>query len=222
MQLVAGIVQLLILQQWALLTGRANPLNAVKPLCANVSDCNNNLTVIMTQIKLKIKQMHTEAKDLFHTYVDENFSDNMNVSNLCSPDSIDFPKFNVSNTSEKEKMVELYKIFQYMTAAIANITQDQMNLNPQKKILHSQLNTSKAEITAVISNLSCILCRRYQITEVDVHYGIRFPTNTFSKKKTGCKVLKKYKHFLSQASEMASDWSEEVEYTQDRINKHQG
>ncbi|XP_072271375.1 leukemia inhibitory factor [Pyxicephalus adspersus] len=219
MQLLAVIVQLLIFQQWALLLGRAKPLDAASPLCAHVNECNNNLTAIMKQIESQIKQMHTDAGQLLHTYNHQNLR-NLDGNSVCNPDSLDLPKFNVKDTSEEEQFVELYKIFQYMKAAIGNITQHQMKLNPQSKNLHVQLNTSKAEITAIISNLSCILCRRYQITEVIVHYGINFPSSTFQKKTMGCKVLKKYKHFLSQAENITDGWFKTADSVQDPFTFH--
>ncbi|XP_063769840.1 leukemia inhibitory factor [Pseudophryne corroboree] len=221
MKLVAGIVQLLIFQQCALVMGRAKPLNAEYPLCANVSNCNNNMTVIMTQIKLKINEMHSEAKCLFDSYVKNQQFDKYNLTSVCNPESIDFPKFNVANASEEEKMVELYKIFQYMKVAMGNISQEQSELNPLQHHLLSKLNTSKAQIAAVIYNLSCILCRKYQITKVDVHYSMRFPTNTFKKKIRGCKILKKYKHFLLEAANMMNGWIKNLGHNPDpSFNKH--
>ncbi|XP_018411009.1 PREDICTED: leukemia inhibitory factor [Nanorana parkeri] len=218
MQLLAVIVQLLIFQRWALLLGRAKPLDAVSPLCAHVNECNNNLTAIMEQIQSQIKQMHMEAETLFHTYKHQNLK-SLDVNSLCNPDSLDLPKFNVTDTSEEEKFVELYKIFQYMKAAIGNIMQHQRTLNPNSKSLQL-LNTSKAEITAIISNLSCILCRRYHITEVIVHYGMSFPSTTFQRKTMGCKVLKKYKHFLSQAENITGGWFKTAGNVQDPFTNY--
>lgn len=107
-----------------------------------------------------------------------------------------------------------------MKAAIGNITLHQMTLNPKSKSLHSQLNTSKAEITAIISNLSCILCRRYHITQVTVHYGMSFPSSTFQRKTMGCKVLKKYKHFLSQAENITDGWFKMADRVEDPSTSH--
>ncbi|KAM5191661.1 leukemia inhibitory factor [Mantella aurantiaca] len=206
MQLLAVIVQLLIFQQWALLLGKAKPLDAASPLCAHVNKCNNNLTAIMKQIQSQIKQMHAEAGQLLETYNEEN------LKGLgCNSDHLDFPKFNVTDTNEEEKFVELYKIFQYMKAAMGNIKQHQEGLNPNSYDLHSHLNTSKSGITAIISNLSCILCRRYHITEVIVHYGKSFPQKKFQQKKMGCQVLNKFKHFLSQAENITDGWFETPE-----------
>ncbi|XP_077317334.1 leukemia inhibitory factor [Lithobates pipiens] len=219
MQLLAVIVQLLIFQQWALLLGRAKPLDAASPLCADVNECNKNLTAIMEQIQSQIKQMHTEAGHLLHTYNHQNLKD-LDTNSLCNPESLNLPKFNVTDTSEEEKFIELYKIFLYMKAAIGNITLQQMTLNPKSKSLHFQLNTSKAEITAIISNLSCILCRRYHITQVTVHYGMSFPSSTFQRKTMGCKVLKKYKHFLSQAENITGGWFKTADSVEDPSTSH--
>ncbi|XP_068127599.1 leukemia inhibitory factor [Hyperolius riggenbachi] len=219
MQLLAGIVQLLIFQQWALLMAKAKPLDAVSLLCTNVNECKN-LTGIMAQIKSQITQMHKETGDLYHTYVQSNNFNDKTVKYLCNPDSEnDFPKYKLTDGSEKDKVVELYKVFHYMKTAIVNITKYQKDLNPRKNhgTLHSQLNTSKDGITAVISNLSCILCQRYQLSEVTEHYRMHPPTNGFAKKKMGCKVLKKFEHFLSEATGITDLWFNQMADAEDPL-----
>lgn len=139
----------------------------------------------------------------------------MDFKSVCNPDSLDLPKFNVTKSSKEETFVELYKIFHFMKATIGNITQQQMALNPNSRNLHFHLNTSKDEITAIISNLSCILCRWYDITEVAVKYEMRFPSSIYLRKTIGCKILKYYKHFLSQAENMTDGWLKTADSVQD-------
>ncbi|KAM4053929.1 leukemia inhibitory factor [Anomaloglossus baeobatrachus] len=216
MQLVAGIVQLLIFQHLALLMARAKPLNDVSSLYTYASKCNGSITSIMSQIHSLIMDMHLKAKERFDTYADcQNFH-SVDISTVCHAQHHEFFTFSVNSTSsEEEKLSELYKIFQYMNTAVGNITQDQMNLNPRNRILHLQLNTSKTEIAAVISNLSCVLGKRYNVPKVDVYYNVSAKQKTMEKKKKGCKVLRKYKHFLKKAAEITSDWEMKVEDTQE-------
>lgn len=138
------------------------------------------------------------------------------INALCPTEHIEFPKFSLHSTSsEEDKLSELYKIFHYMNTSMGNITEDQMDLNPNNKILHQQLNTSKAEIAAVISNLSCVLDKWYKVPKIDMYYTVKYSKTIMLKKIKGCKVLRKYKHFLTQAAEITSDWEKKGEYTQE-------
>ncbi|XP_073509908.1 leukemia inhibitory factor [Phyllobates terribilis] len=216
MQLVAGIVQLLIFQHLALLMARAKPLNDVSSLYAYASKCNGSITSIMSQIHSLIMNMHLKAKERFDIYAHSQNLHSVNVSTVCHAQHREFFIFSANSTSsEEEKLTELYKIFHYMNTAMGNITQDQMNLNPGNSILHKELNTSKTEIAAVISNLSCVLSKRYNLPKADMYYRINSRERTMEKKKKGCKVLRKYKHFLTQAAEITSDWEVKVGDTRD-------
>ncbi|XP_069817572.1 leukemia inhibitory factor [Dendropsophus ebraccatus] len=215
MQLVAGVVQLLIFQHLALLMARAKPINDVSSLHTHASICNDSITSIMSQIHSLIMDMHLKAKERFDTYAHYQRLDAHQISSLCHAEHSEFPKFSLNRTgSEEEKLSELYKIFQYMSTAMGNITKEQeKDLNSNNRILHKQLNTSKEEIAAVISNLSCVLNKRYKAPKIEVYYKVS--RKTWHKKINGCKVLHKYRHFLTQAANITGDWGNNGEYTQD-------
>ncbi|XP_066458058.1 leukemia inhibitory factor isoform X2 [Eleutherodactylus coqui] len=205
---VCGVVQLLIFQHLALFLARAHPLNDV------ASKCNGSTTSFMSQIHSLVMDIHMKAKVRFNTYAHCQEFDSKAIVSLCHSGDSNFPTFNViSTSSEEDKLSELYKVFRYMNTAIGNITLEQMELNPKNKTLHKQLNESKIEIAAVLSNLSCALNKRYKVPNIDMYY--KTSTSTWFKKTRGCKVLKSYKHFLAQASNITSDWDKKGDYTQD-------
>ncbi|KAM3936718.1 leukemia inhibitory factor [Leptodactylus fuscus] len=215
MQLVAGVVQLLIFQHLALLMARAKSLN-------DANKCNDSITSIMSQIHSLIMTMQSYAKERFDIYSNSQNFNNLNVITLCHPEHKEFPKFSLSSSnSEEDTLTQMYKIFHYMNAAMGNITQEQMNLNPKNKNLHSHLNASKGEIAAVISNLSCVLNKRYSVPKIDLHYTMNPSHKIMIQKANGCKILWKYKHFLKQAVNITSDWENKGEYTQDRSSDKQ-
>ncbi|XP_071981262.1 leukemia inhibitory factor [Engystomops pustulosus] len=223
MQLVAGVVQLLIFQHLALLMARAKPLNDVSSPSTDASKCNDSITSIMSQIHLLIMDMHLKAKGLFDTYAHSQSFSSEAISALCHAEHHEFPKFTLISTStEEDTLNELYKIFQYMNTAMGNITQEQMHLNPRNRALHRELNASKVEIAAVISNLSCVLNKRYKVPEVHMYYKVHKSSNTWTKKTKGCKILRKYEHFLKDANKITSDWEKKGEETQGRSSDTQG
>ncbi|XP_056408249.1 leukemia inhibitory factor isoform X2 [Hyla sarda] len=203
MQLVAGVVQLLIFQHLALLTARAMPL-----------ECNDSITSVMSQIHSQIMNMHLKAKELFDTYTHYQKFTPQNIPHLCHTELSEFPKISLSN-SEEDKLSDLYKIFLYMKTAMGNITQEQeMHQNPNNKYLRKQLNESKGEIAAVISNLSCVLNKRNRVPTVDKYYTMK-SKSTIIRKTKGCKALYNYEHFLIKAAKITSDWGKNEEYTHD-------
>ncbi|XP_040272631.1 leukemia inhibitory factor [Bufo bufo] len=217
MQLVAGVVQLLIFQHLALLMARAKSLNGASSLHSHASKCNDNSSSIMSQIHSLIINMHSEAKGRLETYANYHFR-SADISKVCITKGNEFPEFSVTSTSsEEDKLSELYEVFQYMTTAIGNITQEeQRNLNPSNKNLYEQLNASKIEIAAISSNLFCVLNKRYKVPRVHMYYTIT-SLHAMSKKKRGCKVLKNYKHFLTQAADITRDWNKR-DYTEDSFS----
>ncbi|XP_075709501.1 leukemia inhibitory factor [Rhinoderma darwinii] len=216
MQLVTGVVQLLVFQHLALLMARAKPIKDIVSLHTYASKCNDSVTSIMSQIHSQIMDMHSEAKECFDTYARcQNFHSE-NIINLCDPKDLESSKFSLNRTSsEEDELSEMYKIFHYMNTAIGNITHEQKNLNPKNKSLHQQLNTSKTKIAAVISNLFCVLSKRYKVPQIDMYYTKNSTGPIILKKKNGCKVLNKYKSLLTQAVKITSDWKKNGEYSQD-------
>ncbi|MEE6516265.1 hypothetical protein FKM82_025560 [Ascaphus truei] len=178
------------------------PANSAGSICRNLSFCDNNTTNTLRQIHSQILMLNASAKVLYDTYILYQNFDIYLHPNICDAHSLDFPKFNLSNASDKEEMVEMYKIFNYLTAALGNVTKDQMKLNPKNEDLHRYLQNTTNIIKAIISNLTCTLCKRFQVTDVNVYYGKSSPNSKFEKKKKGCQVLKKYKHFIAHAADV--------------------
>ncbi|KAG8455624.1 hypothetical protein GDO86_001723 [Hymenochirus boettgeri] len=194
------IVQFLLLHGWCLLLITAMPLHFDENICSNTSDCNDNTTQIGCQIHYKLKELASEARHLFDLYVEGQGFNRLKVDQICDIVNVHFPKFDVNNTSEKEKMVELFQIFSYLNASVGNITKDQKELNPKKEKMLRELNKTLYGIKGILSNLSCFLCKRYHVTHVNVHYGTPSAHNKLDQKLKGCKVLKKYKHFIMEAA----------------------
>lgn len=121
---------------------------------------------------------------------------------LCNPSGIFFPAFRVNRTSErKEVMVAMYKLFAFLNASLGNITRDQEELNPTAKELLDQLHNTTKTTRGLISNLTCLLCKNYNIFQVDVSYGESSKgKGTFKKKQQGCQVLRKYVQVIAQAA----------------------
>lgn len=121
---------------------------------------------------------------------------------LCNPNGIVFPAFRVNRTSErKEVMVAMYKLFAFLNASLGNITRDQEELNPTAKELLDRLHNTTKTTRGLISNLTCLLCKNYNIFHVDVSYGESSKDkSSFKKKQQGCQVLRKYVQVIAQAA----------------------
>ncbi|NXO28651.1 LIF factor, partial [Cisticola juncidis] len=121
---------------------------------------------------------------------------------LCNPAGIVFPSFRVNRTSErKEVMVAMYKLFAFLNASLGNITRDQEELNPMAKELLERLHNTTKTTRGLISNLTCLLCKNYNIFQVDVRYGDSSKNKSaFKKKQQGCQVLRKYVQVIGQAA----------------------
>lgn len=121
---------------------------------------------------------------------------------LCNPAGIFFPAFRVNRTSErKEVMVAMYKLFAFLNASLGNITRDQEELNPMAKELLERLHNTTKTTRGLISNLTCLLCKNYNIFQVDVRYGDSSKgKSAFKKKQQGCQVLRKYVQVIGQAA----------------------
>ncbi|XP_009979514.1 PREDICTED: leukemia inhibitory factor [Tauraco erythrolophus] len=121
---------------------------------------------------------------------------------LCNPSGVFFPAFRVNRTSErKEVMVAMYKLFAFLNASLGNITRDQEELNPTAKELLDRLHNTTKTTRGLISNLTCLLCKNYNIFQVDVSYGESSKgKSAFKKKQQGCQVLRKYVQVIAQAA----------------------
>ncbi|XP_030074082.1 leukemia inhibitory factor [Microcaecilia unicolor] len=194
--LVPGAVHFLLLCHLRLVVSRALPVNPQIPICENLGWCGNH---IMEQLRHQLNILNSTAKSLYETYkYKQQFDDE-----LCRPTDIDFPSFHMNGTHGKERMVELYKVFIYMNASLGNITRDQNDLNPEAKDLLTLLRNTTAIIRGVISNLTCLLCEKYKVTDVDVVYGRSTKgSNIFNKKKQGCEVLRKYMRVIDKIAQV--------------------
>lgn len=117
----------------------------------------------------------------------------------------------MNRTSErKEILVALYKILIFFNASLGNITKDQEDLGPQKELLIHLKNTTSTT-RGLISNLTCLLCSRYNVTRVDVIYGKSTETDgVLEKKLHGCQVLRKYRQVISRAADILGVVSSEA------------
>nr|XP_033811901.1 leukemia inhibitory factor [Geotrypetes seraphini] len=193
---VYGAVHFLLLCHLRLVVSRALPVNPQIPICENLGWCGNNT---MQQLRSQLQILNNSAKSLYGTYVDSQGV----REEICKPTGIDFPSFHMNGTHGKPRMVELYKLFVYMNASLGNITRDQKDLNPTDKNLLMLLRNTTTTIRGVISNLTCLLCEKYKVTDVDVVYGRSTKgSNTFDKKQHGCQVLRKYMRVIDKIAQV--------------------
>ncbi|NWS76057.1 LIF factor, partial [Crotophaga sulcirostris] len=194
---VVPFVALLLLQRRPV-AGRA--LLVTGSSCPTHSLCRSN---VQEQTRRQVALLNATAQDLFSLYLKcqgEPFSSETNK--LCNTSSIFFPPFRVNRTSErKEVMVAMYKLFAFLNASLGNITRDQEELNPTAKELLDRLHNTTKTTRGLISNLTCLLCKNYNIFQVDVSYGESSKTkSSFKKKQQGCQVLRKYVQVIAQAA----------------------
>ncbi|XP_061866281.1 leukemia inhibitory factor [Colius striatus] len=196
---VVPFVALLLLQRRPV-AGRA--LLGTGPDCPGHGLCRHN---VLVQTQKQLNQLNSTAQDLFSLYLKcqgEPFSSEAN--RLCNPSSIFFPAFRVNQTSDrKEVTVAMYKLFAFLNASLGNITRDQEELNPTAKELLDRLHNTTKTTRGLISNLTCLLCKNYNIFQVDVSYGESSKgKSAFKKKQQGCQVLRKYVQVIAQAAQI--------------------
>ncbi|NWI14163.1 LIF factor, partial [Crypturellus soui] len=195
---VFPFVALLLLQR-RLVAGRALLVNDRSASCPINSLCRSN---VYEQTRKQVALLNATAQDLFSLYLKcqgEPFSSE--TDKLCSPNGFFFPDFHENRTSEKEVMVAMYKLFAFLNASLGNITRDQEELNPTAKELLDRLHNTTKTTQGLISNLTCLLCKNYNIFQVDVRYGPNSKDKrAFRKKQQGCQVLRKYVQVISHAA----------------------
>ncbi|NXT57288.1 LIF factor, partial [Pluvianellus socialis] len=194
---VVPFVALLLLQRRPV-AGRA--LLVTGSGCPGHSLCRSN---VQEQTRRQVALLNATAQDLFSLYLKcqgEPFSSE--TDKLCNPSGVFFPAFRVNQTSErKEVMVAMYKLFAFLNASLGNITRDQEELNPTAKELLDRLHNTTKTTRGLISNLTCLLCKNYNIFQVDVSYGESSKgKSAFKKKQQGCQVLRKYVQVIAQVA----------------------
>ncbi|KAM9625508.1 leukemia inhibitory factor isoform 1-T1 [Morphnus guianensis] len=194
---VVPFVALLLLQRRPV-AGRA--LLVTGPGCPGHGLCRSN---VQEQTRRQVALLNATAQDLFSLYLKcqgEPFSSE--TDRLCNPSGVFFPAFRVNRTSErKEVMVAMYKLFAFLNASLGNITRDQEELNPTAKELLDRLHNTTKTTRGLISNLTCLLCKNYNVFQVDVSYGESSKgKSAFKKKQQGCQVLRKYVQVIAQAA----------------------
>ncbi|XP_067406411.1 leukemia inhibitory factor [Emydura macquarii macquarii] len=198
----AGVVPLLLLLHSALVAGKALPVDTPSPMCENVHLCKHS---VVEQTRKLVVLLNATAQDLFSIYLDRQgdpFSSH--VDELCNANTSYFPAFHVNRTSQKKEiMVALYRVFAFLNASLGNITRDQEELNPTARELLERLHNTTKTTRGLISNLTCLLCTKYNVSQVDVTYGKSSKgMNVFKKKQQGCQVLRSYVQVISQAAQV--------------------
>ncbi|XP_050779833.1 leukemia inhibitory factor-like [Gopherus flavomarginatus] len=198
----AGVVPLLLMIHCRLMVGMPLQVNLPSSMCENTHVCKPN---VAEQTRKLVVLLNATAQDLFSIYLDRQgdpFSSHLDE--LCNANGTNFPDFHVNRTSRtKEIMVALYKVFAFLNASLGNITRDQEELNPTAKELLERLHNTTKTTRGLISNLTCLLCTDYKVSQVDVTYGKSSKSmNVFKKKQQGCQVLRRYVQVVSQAAQV--------------------
>ncbi|KAM9622459.1 leukemia inhibitory factor-like [Trichechus inunguis] len=192
-----GILSLLLVLHWEHGT-RSPPPDKVT--CTTDRPYSSNF---MTQIKNQLEQLNSSANDLlvlYYTAQGELFPSE--VDKLCgSHDLTNFPLFHADST-EKDKLLELYRIIAYFNTLLGNIMEDQKTLNPNDQNLHSKLSSTADTIWRLLSNVLYHLCNEYNVGHVDTSFGPNISgKDVFHKKKLSCHLLFKYKQVIDELAQ---------------------
>ncbi|KAM9621922.1 leukemia inhibitory factor-like [Trichechus inunguis] len=119
------------------------------------------------------------------------------VDKMCGHGLMYFLPFH-AHGRKKGKLIKLYHIITYLDTSLDNITRDQKSLNPQDQNLHSKLNFTAAIMQKLLSNILCLLSKKYQVGHVDASYDPNTSgKDVFQKKLPGCHLLFKYKQVIA-------------------------
>ncbi|XP_054075772.1 leukemia inhibitory factor [Rissa tridactyla] len=162
----------------------------------------------LQQIQALVRHMAEDAQELF-TFYEEN--QRLAINNLCHTNHP--PEWLRGPVAGSGGLRGLRGTMARMSQALQDIIQHQRDLNPPgaeilrrlasthlKELLDRLHNTTKTT-RGLISNLTCLLCKNYNIFQVDVSYGESSKgKSTFKKKQQGCQVLRKYVQVIAQAA----------------------
>nr|XP_006136764.1 leukemia inhibitory factor [Pelodiscus sinensis] len=108
---------------------------------------------------MQLKMKSLPAGDPFSSHADQ----------LCKAEGIFFPAFHANRTSpRKDVLVALYQVVVFLNASLGNITRDQKELNPEAQDLLERLHNTTKTARGLFSNLTCLLCTKYRVDQVDV------------------------------------------------------
>uniref|UniRef100_A0A8C5LVU3 Leukemia inhibitory factor n=1 Tax=Leptobrachium leishanense TaxID=445787 RepID=A0A8C5LVU3_9ANUR len=117
----------------------------------------------------------------------------------CNPDGLAL-NLSIQDLGKEETMVELHRISIFLRDALHNITLFQNSFFSKNTEWIATLNNVVMEFKVLISNLNCYLCRTNGWSQVATgSYHVNLETKTlFRKKVIGCRLIMKYKNFISQ------------------------
>ncbi|KAM9622449.1 leukemia inhibitory factor-like [Trichechus inunguis] len=191
-----AILSLLLVLHWELGAGSPTPDKAT---CIMNRPCSSNL---MTQVKNQLEQLNSSANPLFVAYYTaqgEPFT--KYVDRLCRKDLMSFPPFH-ANSTEKDKLVELYRVMAYFHLSLHDVMKCQKTLNPKDQNLHSKLNSTADTFRGLLSNVLCRLCDNYNVRLTDMINGLNTSEeDVFQKKRLGCQLLFKYKQVIAELAQ---------------------
>ncbi|XP_013928935.1 PREDICTED: leukemia inhibitory factor [Thamnophis sirtalis] len=199
--LVAGVISVLLIAHCKLSSGRPLHQHGNNSMCHDVRPCKHP---VFDQVRCLVSHLNLSAPALFENYLRTQghpFTEKNKLDEFCEPDQ-EFPPF-VASLSDKERVVNLYKIFVYFNASLDNITKDQESFDnfDSKEDLLRRLRNTNNHTAGLLSNLTCLLCSKYKVNHVDVTYGNHSSTDIFEKKQKGCQILRKYTKVIRHAAQ---------------------
>ncbi|XP_070618440.1 leukemia inhibitory factor [Erythrolamprus reginae] len=197
---LAGVTSVLLIAHCRVSFARPLHESSNDSMCQDVRPCKHP---VFDQVRCLVSRMNMSAPLLFETYIQSQgypFTERKRLDEFCEPDP-EFPPF-VSSLSDKERVINLYKIFVFFNASLDNITKDQRSFESteSKEDLLRRLRNTTNNTAGLLSNLTCLLCSKYNVTHVDVTYGNHSSTEVFEKKQKGCQTLRKYAKVISHAA----------------------
>ncbi|XP_061459243.1 leukemia inhibitory factor [Rhineura floridana] len=193
-----GVVPLLLASHCRLVSGKPLLRNKRNLACDSMRPCGHN---VFNLIKCQVAHLNISAQGLFDAYLESQGTPftKANVDSLCVSEDT-FPSFVNQTSKEKEMLVALYKISVFFNASLGNITRDQKNRDSNQKDLLERLGKTSSATRGLLANLTCLLCSKYKVSNVEVTYGSDKKAE-FERKRQGCWVLKMYTKAIDHAAQ---------------------